>query len=182
MALNKDVIVEAGLRILESFGLGDLSMRRVADSLGVQPGALYYHVPNKQTLLAAIADVILGGVEVPPDGLDPAPWLVGWAHGLRATLLAHRDGAELVSSTVALGLGTVDPAADARQRLAGSPDAVVTTLMYFVLGHVTTQQTRSQLGELGVIDHHDPDAAGAEFAQGVDIIVAGALDGRTRME
>ena len=36
--LTKGRIVDAGLRILDSWGLGDLSMRRVADELGVKIG------------------------------------------------------------------------------------------------------------------------------------------------
>ena len=58
MALSRAAITGAGLEILDIYGLGDLSMRRVADTLGVQAGALYYHVPNKQSLLAALADEV----------------------------------------------------------------------------------------------------------------------------
>ena len=54
MALTKRAVVEAAGAILDEFGLADLSMRRVADVLGVQPGALYYHVPNKQSLLCLL--------------------------------------------------------------------------------------------------------------------------------
>ena len=75
MALTRRAIVEAGLRILDEYGLGDLSMRRVADALGVQAGALYYHVPNKQSLLAAVADEILAAQ--PPADEQVGP-IVDW--------------------------------------------------------------------------------------------------------
>ena len=65
MALSRAAIVDAGLGILDAYGLGDLSMRRVADALGVQAGALYYHVPNKQSLLAALSDEVLEDVPEP---------------------------------------------------------------------------------------------------------------------
>ena len=64
MALSRAAIVDAGLGILDAYGLGDLSMRRVADALGVQAGALYYHVPNKQSLLAALSDEVLAEGDV----------------------------------------------------------------------------------------------------------------------
>ena len=88
--LTRGQIVEAGLRILDSWGLGDLSMRRIADELGVKAGALYYHMPNKQSLLAGIADVILTPVAV-PDATGTGEWLRDWSHNLRGALLAHRD-------------------------------------------------------------------------------------------
>ena len=45
--------------MLDRYGLADLTMRRLATELGVQPSALYHHFPNKQALLAAVADEVL---------------------------------------------------------------------------------------------------------------------------
>ena len=60
MSLTTHDIVAAGLEILDNYGLEDLSMRRLAQLLDVKASALYWHVANKQTLLAAMADEILG--------------------------------------------------------------------------------------------------------------------------
>ncbi|MBB1484283.1 TetR family transcriptional regulator [Tessaracoccus sp. MC1865] len=170
MALSRAAIVDAGLAILDEYGLGDLSMRRVADSLGVQAGALYYHVPNKQSLLAAIADQILATLTSVDD-------LSGWAHSLRAALLTHRDAAELVSSSHALGLGTLDPTAGGRDLLARAghpePEATMAALLHFVLGHVVEEQTRTQMYALGVLTEFDPALAEHHFRVGVDTFVRG---------
>ena len=48
-------MVDAAVGILQDFGMGDLYMRRVAAVLGVQASALYWHVPDKQSLLARVA-------------------------------------------------------------------------------------------------------------------------------
>ena len=48
MALTADIVTSAALRILADFGLGDLTMRRLARELDVQPSALYWHVADKQ--------------------------------------------------------------------------------------------------------------------------------------
>ena len=112
MSLTTHDIVAAGLEILDNYGLEDLSMRRLAQLLDVKASALYWHVANKQTLLAAMADEILGEEEqLTPtdDGGELARELLGWAHALRSKLLAHRDGAELVSSAMSVGLVTTDP-------------------------------------------------------------------------
>ena len=66
--LTAEDVVDAAVGILQDFGMGDLSMRRVAAVLGVQASALYWHVPDKQTLLARVADRIVAD---PPGG---PPW------------------------------------------------------------------------------------------------------------
>ncbi|MHA6524640.1 TetR family transcriptional regulator [Tessaracoccus sp. G1721] len=178
MALTRRSIVEAGLRILDEYGLGDLSMRRVADALGVQAGALYYHVPNKQSLLAAVADEILAGPPASPEPASPIDdWLVGWASGLRQRLLAHRDAAELVASAHALGLGAVDPCAPGREWLErhGTPEpaATMAALLHFVLGHVLEEQTKAQMHELGVVPHFDAAAHERDFSWGLALFTSG---------
>ena len=57
--LSKDSIIAASLTILGTFGLADMTMRRVAASLGVAPGALYWHFKNKQALIDATARTLL---------------------------------------------------------------------------------------------------------------------------
>ena len=174
--LTRGRIVEAGLRILDSWGLGDLSMRRIADELGVKAGALYYHMPNKQSLLAGIADVILAPVAI-PDSRATGEWLRSWSHNLRGALLAHRDGAELVASTTALGMGTVDATAAARglltERNCPEPAATASAFLHFILGHVMAEQTRTQLVALGILGAFDENASRADFSHGVELLVRG---------
>ena len=154
--LTRGRIVEAGLRILDAWGLGDLTMRRVADELGVKAGALYYHMPNKQSLLAEIADVILTPVAV-PRATDTGEWLV--------------------SSAAALGMGAVDVTLAARELLAGNgypePAATMATFLHFILGHVMAEQTRVQLATLGVLEGFDEHASRTDFSHGVELLVRG---------
>jgi AcrR family transcriptional regulator len=201
---SRDDVVEAALRILDDLGLPDLTMRRLAAALDVQPSALYWHFPNKQTLIAELADRIVAARRVPaaadpaaadPSAADPAAdWrdaVRGEAAALRDALLAYRDGAEVVSSTLALGLGspeTVDRLARAVARggfdLETSRRAA-TALLHFVLGHVSHEQQRLQYDSLGVLadgdrspfDEDDPAAA---FAFGVDLLVGGLELSRSR--
>ncbi len=58
MRNSRSDVVAAALRVLDAHGLEFCSMRRVAAELDVQPSALYHHVPNKQALLALMADEI----------------------------------------------------------------------------------------------------------------------------
>ncbi len=65
MAHRRQDVVERAIAVLDAYGLGDLSMRRLGAELGVQPSALYHHFKDKQTLLAAVADEILARGERP---------------------------------------------------------------------------------------------------------------------
>lgn len=180
MPLTRGDVVEAAMAILDAWGLADLTMRRLADALGVRAGALYWHYPNKQTLLAAVADAILAAVPEPAPG--PWPDAVGaWALGLRAELLAHRDSADLVASTRAMGLVSVDAAAPAASRLAeaGLPDAearaAAQALVRYVLGHVAEEQAQADFDRLGP-GHAGPPADrvdAASFAFGVRLLLDG---------
>ena len=152
MSLTTHDIVAAGLEILDNYGLEDLSMRRLAQLLDVKASALYWHVANKQTLLAAMADEILGEEQLTPtdDGGELARELLGWAHALRSKLLAHRDGAELVSSAMSVGLVTTDPSVQLASFLqdCGGCDsqtarAASQALTHLVVGHVMDEQAVS---------------------------------------
>ena len=106
MQLRRGDVLDGAMAILDAYGLGDLTMRKLATALGVQPGALYWHFPNKQTLLGAMADRILEGVDAPVTATRWDDGIAELAHRLRAALLAHRDGAELVAATYASRLTT----------------------------------------------------------------------------
>lgn len=158
-------VVAAALRVLDAHGLEFCSMRRVAAELGVQPSALYHHVPDKQTLLALMADEIVAGVDL--DAGDPA--LV--AAALRRALLGIRDGADVVATASAFRLGA--SAVEARlARLLGEDGA--RTLLLYTFGHAQATQTQVQARELGVLAE-GPSAAELEasFARGVGIMLAG---------
>ncbi|WP_291054609.1 TetR family transcriptional regulator [Herbiconiux sp.] len=182
---TRDDVAEAALRILDDHGLPDLTMRRLAAALDVQPSALYWHFPNKQTLLAELADRIADRARPRPDpDADWAALARAEAFGLRDALLAYRDGAEVVSSSFALGLGASTPLTRLRAALERGFDAATSAraaaaLLHFVLGHVSHEQQRLQYDSLGVVTAPDPAVAdtGADtaeaFAFGVDLLLEG---------
>ncbi|WP_369267387.1 TetR family transcriptional regulator, partial [Streptomyces harbinensis] len=57
--LNRARTVRAALDLLDASGLDALTMRRLADTLGVRVGALYRHFATKQDLLTAMAEHIV---------------------------------------------------------------------------------------------------------------------------
>ena len=63
--LTQRDIIETAVRIADADGLPLVTMRRVADSLGVSTMALYRHVPNKQDLALRMADSVFAGARLP---------------------------------------------------------------------------------------------------------------------
>jgi AcrR family transcriptional regulator len=163
--LNRPQIVEAATAVLQGQGLAGLSMRRVAQELEVQPGALYYHVANKQDLLAEVAARILaGGVS----RTDPR----AAATDLRAALLEVRDSAEVVSFVQAYRPEML-PRLDGLFRLpAPQAEWAARTLVRYVLGFVAEEQNRAELVRTGILPAPDPQTDAA-FEFGLAAVVGG---------
>ncbi|MCH5641528.1 MULTISPECIES: TetR family transcriptional regulator [unclassified Gordonia (in: high G+C Gram-positive bacteria)] len=179
MSNSRADVLRAARGILVEHSLADLSMRRLATELGVRPNALYWHFPNKQSLLAALADDILDHVVIPPPTQRWDDRLASLAIGMRGALLAVPDSAEVVSSSWASGLATKAITADiiTAARAGGLPirdaEAVTTAVCQLVIGLTIEEQTRAQMERLGVIEPSGRDFGG-EFTDGLAIILDGA--------
>lgn len=66
-ALSREAIIEHALALADREGLDAVSIRRIAQDLGVTPMALYWHVKNKDELMAAMGGEMLTSVTLPPE-------------------------------------------------------------------------------------------------------------------
>jgi AcrR family transcriptional regulator len=170
-----DVVAEA-LRVLDTHGLADLTMRRLAAELDVRPSAIYHHVASKQVLLAAVADELLRRGARPARATAWDARLAEVATDLRDAMLAYRDGAELVATVTAFRLGAAGPYDDLLTALreSGLPDELLPTaartVLHYVLGHTLEEQTHLQAGSAGAIDS---DPRPSDFHVGLELVVAG---------
>ena len=141
--LDADEIVAAAIAVLQERGLDAVSMRNVADRLGVSPMPLYTRVGNKAALLDAVADHLL--LDLAPDADADEPWPVyaeRWCRALRDRLKSTPDSR--------LYLGAREPYVEASRPLisalrAGglSADAAVQAcrlLMWTTVGFVAMEQ------------------------------------------
>ncbi len=111
MRLERKIVVKAALGLLAKVGLDGLTTRRLAEELGVQGPALYWHFKNKQELIDEMARALLSQAYGLPDpGQDWAVWLTGGARRLRTSLLSYRDGARLLAGyRPSSAHGRIDP-------------------------------------------------------------------------
>ncbi|MER6988475.1 TetR/AcrR family transcriptional regulator [Saccharopolyspora hirsuta] len=87
--LSPERIRRVGLEIIDADGLEALSMRRLAERLGVRAASLYNHVSTKEDLLHEIADDVMAAVDVAGFEQDWTTGLRTWARSYRAALVAH---------------------------------------------------------------------------------------------
>ncbi|MET4159503.1 TetR/AcrR family transcriptional regulator C-terminal domain-containing protein [Agromyces sp. PvR057] len=150
MALDRRQIVTEAVALLDADGLDGVTLRKLAARLGVQQPTLYWHLPNKAALITAIADAILEQQFpelVPPNPDEPwQEWLVGLAERLRRALLAHPDGARIIStSQTSLRMAGISELAIstlvAREVPLRRARLIVLTVEHFTVGHVLEEQT-----------------------------------------
>lgn len=102
MPLERETMIRVALALLNEVGLDRLTVRRLAERLGVQNPALYWHFKKKQELLDEMARTMLAdafaGIEPPTTNEMWTDWLAEVAERFRLTLLTHRDGARVIAS------------------------------------------------------------------------------------
>jgi len=71
--LTRERVVEAALRVMDAGGLEAVTMRRIGRELGVEAMSLYNHVRDKEDLLDAVTEMVMGKFQIP----DPTgDWVV----------------------------------------------------------------------------------------------------------
>jgi TetR/AcrR family tetracycline transcriptional repressor len=101
--LDQAQVVRAALALLDDVGLDELTMRRLAEYLGVKAASLYRHVHNKDELLALLGDEISSEIPAPPDTGTWQEQLTTMAWNVRRGLLAHRDAARVLANSPPVG-------------------------------------------------------------------------------
>ncbi|MGW0877184.1 TetR/AcrR family transcriptional regulator C-terminal domain-containing protein [Streptomyces sp. NPDC002740] len=162
--LTRTAVIGAALHVLDERGLEGLSTRAVAERLGVRMNTVLWHVKTKARMLELMADAVLARIGY--DGLPDAPLERAreLAARYRRALLAHRDGAALVTGTYPAEPNTLrfaDRLVDAfLQAGADERQAASTawTVNYFVLGLTQEEQAAPEEGDEGLVQAVDPAA------------------------
>jgi TetR/AcrR family tetracycline transcriptional repressor len=95
-AEGREHIVGAALELLDESGLDGLTMRTLAERMGVRAASLYWHIRDKEQLLGLLAEAILAEVPEPPTDLPWRAQLEAFATEYRRVLHSHRDAARIV--------------------------------------------------------------------------------------
>lgn len=88
--LNRDRVLRAAVEVADGGGIESLTMRNLAQHLGVEAMSLYYHVANKEALLDGVVEVIVTEIReavASDEGPDPED---DWKAALRSRILTAR--------------------------------------------------------------------------------------------
>lgn len=98
--LSQDAVLDAAIALADEVGLEALSMRRVAERLGLSPMALYTYAPSKAELVDLMYDRAIGEMREPPASLPGWRarlefiardlWALGARHPWMLLMAAHR--------------------------------------------------------------------------------------------
>jgi AcrR family transcriptional regulator len=101
--LDRERIVAAALAIVDAEGTEALSLRRLADALGVTPMSLYWHVRDKAELLDLVGEAVLAEIEIPPAKGDWRAQLRDVHLAMLAGFMRHPNTADLLIGRARFG-------------------------------------------------------------------------------
>lgn len=97
--LNREMIVREAIALLQDGGLEAVSLRKLADRLGVRAPSLARHVGDKGQLVALLSAAIFNdALDTIPAKLTGDTWLEAFGHALRNKQAETRDIAGLLST------------------------------------------------------------------------------------
>jgi AcrR family transcriptional regulator len=107
--LSKERVLRAAIAVADDGGIDALTMRRLAQELGVEAMSLYYHVTNKEDVLDGVVDLLVAEVNELVAGIeDGADWQEAVRQRIqtaRRVLLSHRWASGVIESRT-----TISPA------------------------------------------------------------------------
>jgi AcrR family transcriptional regulator len=105
--LNRERVLHSAITVADKGGIAGLTIRSLADELGVKPMSVYHYFANKAEILDGIVDLVFRQIELPsPDG----EWIAEIrrrAHSARAVLRQHSWAIGLMESRTNPGPATL---------------------------------------------------------------------------
>jgi AcrR family transcriptional regulator len=105
--LTRERVVAGGIELADRDGIESISMRRLAQELGVEAMSLYTHVRNKDDLLDGMVDAVIGKIPTNADGADWKKSLRQMALAARGIVLTHPWAPHLIESRATPGPATL---------------------------------------------------------------------------
>lgn len=105
--LSRERVLTGALAVADAEGVGSLTMRLLAEHLGVKPMALYHHVANKSEIVDGIVDRVFSEIELPSIGGAWRPEMARRARSARHVLRRHPWSIPLLQSRIHPGPATL---------------------------------------------------------------------------
>ena len=162
--LNRGLVLDAAVALVDRDGLDGLTMRKLGAVLGVEAMTLYHYVPNKAALLDGLVEWVVQHTATAP-AMANGSWdrmLRRYAERLRTTLLGHPGVLPLFFTRPAVTAQTLEAVEDGLHVLTEAGFALpraldmINVLSIFVVGHAMAEAGTAELSRRG-----DPGSAAA---------------------
>jgi AcrR family transcriptional regulator len=100
-------VLTAAIAVADAGGVAALTIRSLADKLGVKPMSVYHYVANKDEILDAIVDLVFAEIELPRPGADWQVEMRRRAASARQVLRRHSWAIALLQSRTSPGPATL---------------------------------------------------------------------------
>ena len=105
--LTRQRALSTAVALADAEGLGSLSMRKLAQELGVEAMSLYHHVANQEDILDGMVDLVFAEIELPSDGTEWKTAMRQRAESARAALTRHPWAISIMDSRTSPGPATL---------------------------------------------------------------------------
>jgi AcrR family transcriptional regulator len=105
--LNRERVLQCAVTIADEAGIAGLTMRSLAQVLGVKPMSLYYYVANKGEILDAIIDMVFNEIDPPSSEGNWQDEMRRRADSIRQALRRHPWAIGLLESRTSPGTATL---------------------------------------------------------------------------
>jgi AcrR family transcriptional regulator len=105
--LSRERVLRGAVAVADAGGIESLTIRSLAQQLGVKPMSVYHHVANKEEILDGIVDIVFSEIDLPSAGGDWHAELSRRAHSARQVLKRHPWAIPLVESRTSPGPATL---------------------------------------------------------------------------
>jgi len=105
--LSRERVLTGALAVADSGGVTGLTIRSLAEKLGVKPMSVYHYVANKDEILDAIVDLVFSEIELPSSGGDWHAEMRRRAISARQVLRRHPWAIQLLQSRTHPGPATL---------------------------------------------------------------------------
>lgn len=105
--LSRQHALAAAVALADAGGIGSLTMRRLAQELGIEAMSLYHHIANKEDILDGMIDHVFGEIDLPAEGAQWKTAMRQRAQSARAALTRHPWAIGLMGSRSSPGPATL---------------------------------------------------------------------------
>ena len=105
--LTAQRVLSGALALTDDLGIDNLTIRRLADALDVKPMTIYHHVPNKESIIDGMVDLVFSEIEPPDPDLDWKSAVRQRCRSARTVLAHHRWAPAYMESRTSPGPATL---------------------------------------------------------------------------